>query len=129
MLSKHNIKFIREAINNSEMALVPPDTRTHLPTRLLDLGPTASIETSVVRLIITEDIPVALQNTIQYATLSYCWGDPEIARLQSKTTSQNLKTRLEGFALTTLSPVIQDAIRVNCIPHNCTRDILRYLIS
>jgi hypothetical protein len=69
-----------------------------MPTRVLDIGDQTSL-----RVLVTKG------KKEQYATLSYCWGNPKEHK-QPITTISNLEHREEVLYLTTLSPVFQDAI-------------------
>ncbi|TVY33653.1 hypothetical protein LSUB1_G006306 [Lachnellula subtilissima] len=68
------------------------------PTRLIDVGNVGSKNVCVCFTV--------LENAVQYAALSYCWGGEQ----ESKTVSARLEERRKGFPLAELSETIQDAV-------------------
>lgn len=63
------------------------------------------------RLVITQNILRSPGSVLaDYATLSYCWGDPAIAATRFVTNSSNLTDRCRGFPVSSLSQVVQDAV-------------------
>ncbi|KAI0384850.1 HET-domain-containing protein [Hypomontagnella monticulosa] len=83
---------------------------TVYPTRLVDVGLEG---TDLCRLIeTTSDASFKRSSDIPYATLSYCWGSPEDSALQFKTERSSLHSRLSGFRIDQVSPILHDAIRV-----------------
>jgi hypothetical protein len=99
----------------------PRESATYIPTRLLDLGRDLGEEP---RLIITADLAVSPQGVVEpldYATLSYCWGDKDDGAAQTKTDPSSLQQRLRGIQPSEMSRVLQDAITV------CRAFSVRYL--
>lgn len=86
-----------------------------LPTRLLDVD---GIEQGEIKLVVTESLN---DTSIQYAALSYCWGNEEEANRQLKTSDSTIRQRLQGIPRDTLTKVMQDAVTV------CRSLSLRYL--
>lgn len=78
----------------------------YLPDRLIDVG------ISGLRLVERNNIRANSGERQQYCTLSYCWGPPEDAQTQTKATSTNIQQCLESLDYETLSPVLQDAVKV-----------------
>lgn len=107
VLSERNICFIQDYVAEDDGAR--ESVTLDLPTRLLDL---AAIRGGPVKLVISGEIFGTTRESVRYAALSYCWGDPETARSQSITTVDNLEDRKNGFDIQDLSPVVQDAIKV-----------------
>ncbi|KAH6615372.1 heterokaryon incompatibility protein-domain-containing protein [Boeremia exigua] len=77
------------------------DGKRFLPTRLLDIGIPGQRS---IRLVHSDET-----QEMQYATLSYCWGNPENA---ARTTKANLTERLEAIPVESLPQTIQDAVEV-----------------
>ncbi|OTA95173.1 hypothetical protein M434DRAFT_394070 [Hypoxylon sp. CO27-5] len=78
------------------------------PTRLIDVGDDG---TSSCRLVETSfEAPFSRSSQVPYAALSYCWGPPEDIVRQFKTEKCSLESRLEGFELHQVSPILHDAI-------------------
>jgi hypothetical protein len=75
---------------------------SNLPSRLVDVG---EINDRVVKLV--EVKSCTNSQDFSYLILSYCWGD---GNENSKTTENNLETRLRGFAVSALPKTIRDAI-------------------
>ncbi|KAK3899435.1 heterokaryon incompatibility protein-domain-containing protein, partial [Staphylotrichum tortipilum] len=104
------------------MSCHPPIQTSFLPTRLIDLGTDAA---SIPRLIETADeIKLGALNPsepIQYAALSYCWGNPTDASAQTKTEPSNLHERRRAIPTDSMSTVIQDSVTV------CRAFSVRYL--
>lgn len=48
--------------------------------------------------------------SVRYTALSYCWGPPEVALHQSRSTSENIQANYDRIEFTALSPVIRDAV-------------------
>lgn len=80
------------------------------PTRLIAVGNEAC---DPCRLVETKYDPTFSQPTeISYTALSYCWGPPEDASIQFKTDRCSLNSRLNGFQVDQVSPILRDAIEV-----------------
>lgn len=71
-------------------------------------------ESSICRLVYTRSDPdfTGDPQKLKYVALSYCWGSSEDAALQTTSTKASLQMREAGFHADTLSPVLQDAIKV-----------------
>ncbi|CCT73861.1 related to tol protein [Fusarium fujikuroi IMI 58289] len=104
-----NINMIQQEIAHCE------DTHDHnvnnvsgfLPTRLIAVGTDKGVQP---HLVITDYR--LRRRTPRYATLSYCWGPPDDAKVQSRTRAHNIEQRKAGFPLDSLTHVIRDAIVV-----------------
>lgn len=77
------------------------------PSRLIDVAPQ---ELSDCRLVITSESPATSHSP--YMTLSYCWGAGTEAEGQFRTENWSLQDRLSGFSLSSVSPVVRDAVEV-----------------
>ncbi|PMD16357.1 HET-domain-containing protein [Hyaloscypha hepaticicola] len=75
-----------------------------LPSRLIDVGDKSSGDPS---LLITADVPKPLVGA-KYLTLSHCWGDIKIKRLEKA----NLEDMKKAIVMSSLPQTFQDAIRV-----------------
>ncbi|KAK4448459.1 heterokaryon incompatibility protein-domain-containing protein [Podospora aff. communis PSN243] len=108
VLCQDNIDFMQNAINlccTSHGCSMQHES-AFLPTRLLDVGVTPQDTPALV-------ITATCRETItKYATLSYCWGPEEDAKLQLQTTVSTLEDRLIGIPVNTMSPVMRDAVDV-----------------
>ncbi|KAI1092728.1 HET-domain-containing protein [Rostrohypoxylon terebratum] len=51
------------------------------------------------------------RHSLQYAALTYCWGSPEQARSQLKTTRSSLLSRLSSIEEHDMTKVLEDAVR------------------
>ncbi|KAK5459910.1 hypothetical protein LTS15_004039 [Exophiala xenobiotica] len=60
-----------------------------------------------IQLVLSEDLPKS--KNIEYATLSYCWGEENNAAC---TTKENLVARLTGLSTASLPKTLQDAIEI-----------------
>ena len=93
----------------------PDPEASYVPTRLIDVGGKDGREEP--RLVISETYP-PLNNdeshpdSRRYIALSYCWGPPEAAACQLKTTRDSLADRLRGIKLETLPKTLLDAVLV-----------------
>jgi hypothetical protein len=93
----------------------------YLPTRLLDLQGGCD---SDLRLVITHDDPeLQMLDCMErkYVTLSYCWGLPDDAALQLKTTHTTLASHKSAIQLNKVPKTISDAIKL------CRKLGIRYL--
>ncbi len=89
------------------------------PTRLLDIGIDATTDP---RLIISADLlSITSGTSIQYAAVSYCWGNTADALAQTKTTPANLHERLRAIPIFEMSTIMQDSVAV------CRALSIRYL--
>lgn len=91
--------------DNHEMCRTTAAASTRvMPTRLLDLAPDAPclIETCI------------LNNDIEYAALSYCWGSPQRDSFDSelRTTNENLHLMQNAIRIKSLGQTLQDAIEI-----------------
>ncbi|KXJ89915.1 heterokaryon incompatibility protein-domain-containing protein, partial [Microdochium bolleyi] len=77
----------------------------------MDLGPSEQ-PSRTARLRPSESLQSTTEAPIQYAALSYCWGPPDDAAKQFKTTRANLSERQAAIVVSETSPVIQDAVKV-----------------
>ncbi|KAI3319695.1 heterokaryon incompatibility protein-domain-containing protein [Xylariaceae sp. AK1471] len=72
-----------------------------IPTRLIDVG---QVDEANIKLQDT-----CTMNRVEYAALSYCWGDPD---KNFTTTTESKASRQNGILIANLPKTIQDAIRV-----------------
>lgn len=112
-LCPDNISFLESTIDMCASKCHPPTKTSFLPTRLIDVGTSPAIDP---HLVITADA-VALgtlnpSELVQYAALSYCWGDKADASTQTKTDPSNLPERLHAIPTIGMSAVLQDAVAV-----------------
>ncbi|KAI1136820.1 HET-domain-containing protein [Hypoxylon sp. FL0543] len=110
VLCPENLLMIHENLQNSSH--IRPFTEGSVyPTRLIEVGDDAS---NTCRLVETGSNAAFLQSPhIPYAALSYCWGPPEDIVQQFKTEKSSLDSRLKGFKLHEVSPILRDAIIVS----------------
>lgn len=80
-----------------------------VPTRLIDLGPSPESDPKLF-LPNRGDRATEVADPLAYAALSYCWGRPAQAAQQLKLMSGNLSRMLERIPLTSMSPVMRDAV-------------------
>lgn len=103
--------MMRGAILDCTSKCHPLNLCSFLPTRVLDLGESAS---DCPRLIITREATSRAKNDsisdLRYAALSYCWGPPADARTQLKTEKSSLNERLAGIPIEFMSTVMKDAV-------------------
>lgn len=106
----------REIVEWLKAKIEACDTHTHLdhmsdsiPSRLID------VQGDTPRLVTRSGLPACstARNTC-YAALSYCWGPPDDAKFQLKTTTSSLARRLAGISSEEIRqvPAIEDAICV-----------------
>lgn len=80
------------------------------PARLIEIGEKGDLS---CRLVETHSHPeFAGPSIVPYAALSYCWGPQEDAALQFKTEQSSLESRLRGFGIDEVTPILRDAIRI-----------------
>ncbi|KAK3996596.1 heterokaryon incompatibility protein-domain-containing protein [Cladorrhinum sp. PSN332] len=79
-----------------------------VPTRLINIS-----ESDDILHLVSIDEPQQPPGTPRYTTLSYCWGATALPRPSFMTTSKNVDQRKnDGFRISSLPPVLQDAIQV-----------------
>lgn len=83
-----------------------------MPTRLLDLGTRDEHLQKDLKLVDSNTITGASQTLLSYATLSHCWGPPELSVRPLRTTQNTLKKHQEGFAFRDLPKTFQDAVQL-----------------
>lgn len=111
-MSDRNVDFINQRIEKciSEHSRCKKKSfnSTFVPTRLLELGDNSASSARLIECGQTHTIPHA-KNQLQYATLSYCWGET----LTMTTTKENkLRHQEIGIELHIMPKTFQDAIRV-----------------
>ncbi|PWY91879.1 hypothetical protein BO94DRAFT_428708, partial [Aspergillus sclerotioniger CBS 115572] len=79
------------------------ETSGQLPTRLIDLGPSATSPIKVIETSAQREIT----DRIEYLILSYCWGE---CNDTAKTTRFNLHHRLDSLEVDKFPATIRDAI-------------------
>lgn len=72
------------------------------PKRLIDLGPNQDAHPRLVLL---------NQDRVKYVALSYCWGGPAQAAQQLKLTTENMEQFCDKIPLSSMSPVMRDAVK------------------
>ncbi|KAI1412732.1 HET-domain-containing protein [Hypoxylon sp. FL1857] len=80
---------------------------SELPTRLLQIAP----DGQSAKLVVTQDLPDVAQQNIShqgYASLSYCWGGPQLLRL----TADTFNEFTDGVKIDRLPQTLLDALRV-----------------
>jgi len=98
-LDPENIVFLRNQLRIPSS----PSIGAFTPRRLIDISDTKRLVTSL-------NVPDSGPKV--YASLSYCWGSPGIARQQPKLLSTNIDRLSDSIADSDISPVLSDAIRV-----------------
>ncbi|KAI0098600.1 HET-domain-containing protein [Hypoxylon sp. NC0597] len=107
VLCSENLLMVRDNLENSSH-IRPFTEGIAYPTRLIDVGDNG---TGSCRLVETSfEAPFTQSSQIPYAALSYCWGPPEDIVRQFKTEKCSLDSRLRGFELHHVSPILRDAI-------------------
>ena len=103
-LSEESLKIVQGYIssclspNSDDHGHCPKSQENIAPLRLLDVS-----DGNAIRLVHSEGM------RIRYAILSYCWGS-SAAIQASKTVKSNLKSRMTGFAVTSLPKTLQDSV-------------------
>lgn len=87
-----------------------------MPTRLLDIGDGS--DQNPIKLVLSKNLGTT---SVKYAALSYCWGTKREAKTQLKTTISSLPTHLRHIPHSSLTSVMQDAVKV------CRALSIRYL--
>ncbi|KAI1442546.1 heterokaryon incompatibility protein-domain-containing protein [Annulohypoxylon stygium] len=104
---------LNQLIRHSLPELPPPTGDVYLPTRLLDVG---TKTTNALRLVVTKQYRPLVEamdyESLRYATISYCWGSPEDAEKQIKTTRDTFNKHLQGIDEKKLPQTIADGIKV-----------------
>lgn len=80
----------------------------YLPTRLIDVGDLEQGRSP--NLVITSPKHDSIQETIRYAALSYCWGQPQYGLQHLKTTPLNFKEHVNGIDPDRLPTTLRHAI-------------------
>ncbi|KAI1737366.1 heterokaryon incompatibility protein-domain-containing protein [Xylaria scruposa] len=82
-------------------------TVDYVPDTLLD------VQGETPRLISATSINSTVKDqSIRYAALSYCWGNPEEAKYQLTTTAETIEQRRAGVPYDEMPPVLRDAVNV-----------------
>jgi Fe2+ transport system protein FeoA len=85
-----------------------PAERTELPTRLLAIGTSPG---SLIRVVYPANGTQSLSKNVQYAALSYRWGEASFF-YDYQTTRANIHEKTSGIDFARLPSVLQDAIEV-----------------
>lgn len=104
-LCPSNIRFIQEQFNRLER---PVTGERFTPKRLLDLGMNESEEP---RLVLTEQHETSFEH-VEYAALSYCWGQAEEAKRQLTLTKDNYEEFRKAIPFEKMTAVLIDAVTV-----------------
>lgn len=110
VLGADNISFVKKELANCTNSwgchpLTPTD---FVPTRLIDLGDDAAR----ARLVETDCLAPADRAAVAYMALSYCWGPPNEALTQLRTTSDSLDRMRCHIPDASMSQTLRDAARV-----------------
>lgn len=119
VLCQENIDFLNFKLDYCLNNCHPLASTGFLPTRLLDIGDDTSRKP--VRLVETNSLKNSDRARVVYVALSYCWGPPEIASTQLRTTLDNYDLMREEIPKTSMSQTLVDTIRV------CRAFRIRYL--
>jgi hypothetical protein len=106
-LSKENVSWMRQALDQCSAICSSNSTSNFLPTRLIDIGNSDQGES----ICLIEPADTQLQPTSRYAALSYCWGTAEQAAQQLTTTSETLSHHLDTISFDAMTPVMQDMVK------------------
>ncbi|KAJ4395972.1 hypothetical protein N0V93_000188 [Gnomoniopsis smithogilvyi] len=99
------------AFLKAELQKLPVDAENddnssyYLPDRLID------VSTSNLRLVEGNRVKAGSAIRQHYAALSYCWGPPNDADKQSKTTLETLGRHFQSLEFGALSAVLQDVVK------------------
>ncbi|KAI0890671.1 heterokaryon incompatibility protein-domain-containing protein [Annulohypoxylon maeteangense] len=109
-LGEGNVQLIQEWLTKVENC----NSSTYLPTRLVDVRSENGdicrlVETSSAEFIQTTETE---SQSIRYAAMSYCWGEPDDAARQLQTNRETYKERVSGFPMMSASPILRDVIKV-----------------
>jgi hypothetical protein len=105
-LCKENITKMKYELNRCHRECDVSKRTDFVPTRLLDLS--ANETTDGIRLIESEKL--CLNEALQYAALSYCWGSASDAKTALKTDRSSLESHLTNIPVNSTFGVVQDAI-------------------
>ncbi|OTA65977.1 HET-domain-containing protein [Hypoxylon sp. EC38] len=96
-------RHMKEETENIGFEIIPI---LDIPTRLLQIAP----DGQSAKLVVTKDLSSASQHSIShqgYASLSYCWGGPQLLRL----TAQTFNEFTHGIQTDRLPQTLSDALR------------------
>lgn len=108
VLGPDTIIWIQHMLDSTaDLASVEQAHNEFVPTRLVrvDCQPPRLVETSY------ELGRGHTKHSLRYAALSYCWGLPEEAKSQLKTTTSSLQSRLSSIEEHDMTKVLKDAVR------------------
>jgi hypothetical protein len=106
-LCEENVAMLKREISGCIQQCKHPQPSGAPPTRLLDLQATDS--TDGIKLLETSSS--SLPKAVRYAALSYCWGPPDLAKFQLKTTFETYSAHLEGISISSMTRTLQDAVK------------------
>lgn len=119
-LCDSNILFMKESIRLCEEVCCHSTFADHTPTRLIDVEP--DLVSGAIRLVDTKDlVKPGCEAAPRYAALSYCWGTPEDAKTQLRTTTATLAAHKAGISEGLMTRVLLEAVQV------CRSVSIRYL--
>ncbi|KAI0528522.1 hypothetical protein GGR58DRAFT_509216 [Xylaria digitata] len=90
-LCPENISFMKDSLKSCTHIGPEISPTRFIPKRLIDLGTYQDLAPALVSL--------DNQGGVRYATLSYCWGPPEDAAKQLKTTTASLEQHAKGIPI------------------------------
>ncbi|KAK4160393.1 hypothetical protein QBC43DRAFT_303797 [Cladorrhinum sp. PSN259] len=110
-LDPKNIEWIKEELAScdTECTHQVPDPSEFIPTRLIDV---ATPGTTDPRLVESSELDISSESPLKYAALSYCWGPRIDAEKQLKTVWMTYEPHCKGMPLSTMTPVLRDAVIV-----------------
>ena len=100
-MDPNNLVFVLEHLE-STASTKHSISNGFIPKRLVDVGTGPDACPTLVT-------PEYSSDT-KYATLSYCWGPPDDAAKQLKTTTANLEDHQKGLPQDAMPPIIRDAV-------------------
>ncbi|KAJ3549669.1 hypothetical protein NM208_g386 [Fusarium decemcellulare] len=104
-----NVSWVSKLLERTDQMIELPDQTSSLPTRLIDLEDDSSYDP---RLVHTATWSAIHPSMVKYCALSYCWGGPEDAQSQLKTTAESIREFSERIPKHKLTAVMRDSIRV-----------------
>ncbi|GAW15934.1 hypothetical protein ANO14919_053560 [Xylariales sp. No.14919] len=103
-LCSENISFMKDSLKFCIDAGPGKGSGMFVPKRLIDLGTRQDSAPTLVSL--------GERGCIRYATLSYCWGPPEDAAKQLKTTIATLEQHVREIPTKNMPAVVSDTFQV-----------------
>ncbi|KAH7394854.1 heterokaryon incompatibility protein-domain-containing protein [Phaeosphaeria sp. MPI-PUGE-AT-0046c] len=105
-ICSQNISWIKQEFDRCAEHGCLAASSDFVPARLVDVG---TNDRDCLRLVNTSHTPTS---NLQYATLSYCWGNAQEAKHQLRTTSINFEQHSTTIAFSQLTRLVQDSVAV-----------------